>query len=254
MRGKDRSTAGDYATAVALAAAGTGLAMLCVYLGTGLLDGFGGRDLSRVASRFRGYLPHAIAGSLAAGLALRFYHARLLAHTAPAWTLLVTLPRAFAHFPLYGMIALLGYVAAFAWGAVLLLATLLGLRPRDVPIGKAPSQRALLLSGIGVPLWFIVFPFDRAGGEGESNFPRPSPLTLQRRMLWLLPWLLAAVALFAGAESEDTGKRIAPELLAAAASFWLGDYLIVALQSAPVLRKHALAARWRETTAEADGE
>ena len=238
---------------MALTAVGTGLAMLCVYVGTGVLDGFGGRELSRLAGRYQHYLPHALVGVVVGGAALRFYQARLLARKAPAWAALVAVPRAFAHFPLQGMVALIGFLAAWVWAIVLWLGKLLRVRPGDAPIGKAPSQRALLVTSVGVPLWFLVFPFAAAGAEAETNFPRPSMLTLQRRMLSLLPWLLAAVALFAGAESEETGERIAPELLALAASFWLADYLIVAVQTAPALQARARAARWREMRGEADG-
>jgi len=246
-----RSAARDYALAAALVAAGTGLAMLCVYVGTGLLDGFGDRDLSRLGSRLRRYAPIALAGALVAGVLLHGYHARLLARPAPAWTVLVSIPRAFAHFPAFGMLALLGFVLAFVWGPLLWIAALLRLRPRGVPVGEAPSLQALLVTGVGVPIWFLTFPFDAAGAAGESDFPKPSPVLLQGQMLWLLPWLLAAVALLSGAESGDTGERVAPGWLALAASYWIGDYLVVALQTAPALRARWMAERWRAVAGDA---
>jgi len=235
----------DYAIAATLAAAGAALALLCVYVGTGWLDGFGGRDQSRVGNRFILYLPLALPAAVVAGLLLHDYHARLIARPAPAWTVLVSIPRAIVLFPAFGMLALLGFVLAFVWGLALKIAALLRLRPRDTSIGQAPSQRALLVTAVGVPIWFMTFPFDAAGAEGESNYPRPSPALLQGQMLWLLPWLLAAVAFLTGAESEETGARVDPALLALAASYWIGDYLIVALQSAPALRGRWMAARWR---------
>lgn len=246
-----RSTFGDYAIAAALAAAGALLGMLCVYAGTGWLDGFGDRDLSRLAGRLRRDLPFALAGAVAAGVLLHGYHARLIARPAPAWTVLVSLPRAFAHFPAFGMLALFGFTLGLVWALVLTLAAAARLRPRRVPAGEAPSQRALLVIAFGVPIWFMTFPLDATGAESEGSYPKPSPALLQGQMLWLLPWLLAGIVLFTGAESEDTGARIDPTLLALLAAYWIGDYLIVAIQIAPALRARWMAARWRAAARDA---
>ena len=49
-------------------------------------------------------------------------------------------------------------------------------------------------------------------------------------MFELLPWLIACVFLWVGAESEDTGDRVDPYWLTAVASIWFADYLMVAFR------------------------
>lgn len=213
---------------MAAAAAGTALALLGVYAGLGLHDGFGDWDLHRVGRRFLRYLPFVLALSALGGALLRAYYERLLAGKPSGLGVLGTIVRAFAHFPLYGGVALFSIMFGFA---------ALGLRSlRHRFLGGEPpgTSDEALTRWLGPPIWFIVMPFNLMGVEGEGDVDLPERVSTRRMLRWL-PAVLAMLMLWTGATSEDSGDRVDPYWLAAFASFWLSDYLAVAWLVSPVM-------------------
>jgi len=213
---------------MAAVAAGTALALLGVYAGLGLHDGFGDWDLHRVGRRFLRYLPWVLALSALGGALLRSYYERLLAGKPSGLGVLGTIVRAFAHFPLYGGVALFSIMFGFAaLGLRSLRHRLLG--------GETPGTSDEALTGwLGPPIWFIIMPFDLMGVEGEGDVDLPETVSTRRMLRWL-PAVLAMLMLWTGATSEDSGERVDPYWLAAFASFWLSDYLAVAWLVSPVM-------------------
>lgn len=215
---------------MAAVAAGTALALLGVYAGLGLHDGFGDWDLHRVGRRFLRSLPWVLALSAVGGALLRGFYARLLTGKPSGLGVLGTIVRAFAHFPLYGGVALFSIMFGFA---------ALGLRAvRHRFLGGEPpgTSDETLASWLGTPIWFIIMPFNLMGVQAESDSDVELPETIStRRMLRWLPAVLAMLMLWTGATSEDSGERVDPYWLAAFASFWLSDYLAVAWLVAPVM-------------------
>lgn len=214
---------------MAAALTGAALAMLGVYAGLGLHDGFGDMDLHRVGRRFLRILPWLLCLSVPAGALLRAYYVRLLAGKPTGLGVLWTVVRAFAHFPLYGGVALLSAMAGFAaHGLSRLRRSLLGI---DAP---PTSGDEVLSAWLGPPIWFIVMPFDLMGIEGEGDIELPERVSTRRMLRWL-PAILAMLMLWTGATGEDSGERVDPYWLAAFASYWLGDYVAVAWLVAPVM-------------------
>jgi hypothetical protein len=242
----------DRLLAVGLAIAGMTIAMLVVYVGTGLLDGFDDWDLHRLGRRFRRYFPYALLLAAGLGLLLHSYYSALIRATPAPWTMLITIPRAFIHF------ASLGFVLLFALMALLasecykwIVRKLRGANdPKDLAEDRV-FHNPILLTGIAVPLWFILFPIstmqdgvagekdDDAGekdddlerAEDVSRSPRrPGINNMKHRMLLLLPWLVASALLWVGGESEATWNRVDPYWLTVFASFWFADYLVVAFR------------------------
>jgi hypothetical protein len=224
----------------ALGVAGLLLAMLSVYVGTGLHDGFGDWDLHRLGRRLRRALIWALPLAVLAGLLLQAWYERLLQGGSSGWVVLGAVLRAFAHFALFGTLALLAMIWAFVLAARRLLARLWrrgGPAPEDM---DGVWQR-----WIGLPVWFIVLPFIvlKLPME-ESDLELPETVSRRRLLRWL-PALIGLIFLYTDAVSEDSGERVDPYWLTLAASFWLIDYLIVAFQVAPELR----ARRRREASA-----
>lgn len=230
----------------ALAVAGVLLAMLAVYVGTGLQDGFGDWDLHRIGRRLRRALPWALPLAAVAGVALRAYYASVLQLGASGMAVLWSVVRAFVHFPLFGMLALFAVMWGFARAAWDWAMTRW---ERDAG-AVAPEPEIILPRWLGLPVWFMFLPFIAMKLPMESDIELPQTISTRRLLRWL-PAMLAALCLFTGAVSEDTGERIDPYWLAAIASFWLADYLIVALRVAPVLRARRAvhAARRQESAA-----
>ena len=215
------------------------LALVCIWIGTGWLDGFHRPDTQWLGRKFAALAPWAIAIACVAGPLIRWSYGFTTRGTLSPVGLLVAIPRAFAVFPLYGFIILLGLllcglVALSLWGLsrVLRLVGATGL-------AHALRPRAGLFEWIALPIWMIVFPFTLAKPEGE--LPLAQMESLHRRMLWLLPVLLAFIVFWTGAVSEDTGDRVDPFWLAAGAAYGLSDFRIVARQVIP--RLHARARR-----------
>ncbi len=129
------------------------------------------------------------------------------------------------------MLALLGVMAGFAW---------LGLqwcrrRFLGAPPERADERTSLPERLIGVPVWFIMLPFIASDAPMEGDMTLPKTVA-QRALLRWLPFILAGIALWTGAVSEDSGERVDPYWLAVGATAWLADFLIVALRVGPVLR------------------
>jgi len=224
----------------ALGGVGLVLAMLAIYVGTGLHDGFGDWDLHRLGRRLRRALIWALPLAVLGGLLLHAYYERLLQGGVSGWVGLGSVLRAFAHFPLFGALALFAMMWCFILAGWRLLARLWR-RREPAPEGVDGS----LQSWIGPPVWFIVLPFImlKVPMEGDIELPRT---VSRRRLLHWLPALFALIFMYTDAVSEETGDRIDPYWLTLAASFWLIDYLIVAFQVAPELR----ARRRRESSAD----
>jgi hypothetical protein len=218
----------------ALAIAGVLLAMLAVYLGTGLEDGFRDWDLHRLGRRFRRALLWAVPLAAVAGILLRAYYERMLQQSLSGVGMLWSIVRAFVHFPLYGMLALL----AVAWGIALALWYWLMLRWRRDASAAAedagPVTGSIISRWLGPPVWFISLPFIAMKLPMEDEMELPQTISRRRLLRWL-PAVLASLLLFTGAVSEDTGERVNPYWLVAFASYWLADYLMVALRVAPIL-------------------
>lgn len=233
----------------ALGVAGLLLAMLAVYVGTGLHDGFGDWDLHRLGRRLRRALIWALPLAVLGGLLLHAYYERLLQGGVSGWVSLGSVLRAFAHFPLFGALALFAMMWSFVLVGWELLARLWR-RRQPAPAGRrrdpAPAGAdGVLQSWIGPPVWFIVLPFIMLKLPMEGDIELPQTVSQRRLLRWLLA-LLALIFLYTDAVSEDSGERIDPYWLTLAASFWLIDYLIVAFQVSPELR----ARRQREAAAD----
>lgn len=214
----------------ALAVAGSLLAMLAVYAGTGLHDGFGDWDLHRLGRRFRRALPWTLPLAAAGGILLRAFYARVLQPGVSAACVLWALVRIFIHFPFFGMLALLAVI----WGFILAVWQHIMIRwGRDA--AAAADSESIFLRWLGAPLWIILMPLTAAKLPMESDLELPQTISRRRLLRWS-PAVLALLLLYTGAVSEETGERIDPYWLAAFASFWLADYLMVALRVAPVLR------------------
>jgi hypothetical protein len=213
---------------MAAALAGAALAMLCIYIGLGFHDGFGDWDLHRVGRKFRRVLPWVLGLSLPFGALLRGFYAHLLSGKPTGPAILWSVVRAFVHFPLYGAVALISVMAGFA---------VLGLSALRFRLrGGAPPQAAddAVASWIAPPTWFIVLPFNLLGLPNEGDVELPETVSTRRLLRWL-PAALAMLMLWTGAVSEDSGERIDPYWLAAAACYWLGDYLAVAWLVSPIM-------------------
>lgn len=216
-----------------IAAGGLILAMLAVYVGTGLHDGFSDWDLHRLGRRLRRSLPWSLPLAVVAGLLLRGYYLGLLRGSRSGWGMLWSVARAFAHFPFFGMLALL----AMMWGFLAAGGRLLPRLWRKAARKPLPPQNEapVLERWLAVPLWFIMLPFIVLKLPMEGNIAIPQSISLRRLLRWL-PAMLALLFLYTDAYSEDSGERVDPYWLTAFAALWLGDYLLAALRLAPVLR------------------
>lgn len=206
------------------------LAMLAVYVGTGLHDGFGDWGLHRIGRRFRRALLWALPLAAVFGLFLYAYYRRLLRPGASGWLMLFAIVRAFGHFPLFGALVLLAMVWTF--GEVV-LRNLLARRAGRAAAGSASEN--LFERRLGPPLWFMCLPFIAMKLPIESDIEIPETVS-QRRLLRWLPGALLLLMFLTDATDEDSGERIDPYLLATLASFWLGDFLVVLLRVVPAMR------------------
>jgi hypothetical protein len=213
---------------MAAAAAGAALAMLCVYAGLCVHDGFGDWDAHRVGRRFLRALPWVVCLSAAAGALLRGFYAHLLDRKPTGLAILWSVVRAFAHFPLYGAVALVSVMLGFAVRAV-------GDARFRLRGGEAPaSVDETVAAWIGPPIWFIILPFNLLGLPGEGDVELPETVSTRRLLRWL-PAILAMLMLWAGAVEENSGERVDPYWLTAFACWWLADYLAVAWLVSPVM-------------------
>lgn len=214
-----------------VAVAGAALANMLVWFGVAWRTGFFGGEAERLSLRLfvtQGWWRFPAAALL--GLALHRFHARLLepgAETRPGLMLLGVI-RAFVHFPLYGLLAMLGMVFGF-------LAELFQQSVLKKPAPRPEQGPSLVERWLGEPVWFVLFPYLASGHTGEGDMRLPRTVSRRRLLRWL-PAIGFCIALWTNAHSEDSGRRVDPLWLAAFASYWLGEYLLVALHVAPLLR------------------
>jgi hypothetical protein len=223
--------------AAGLAAAGTAIALLCIWLATGWMDGFHRGDTRWLGWKFVSVAPWALCMALVMGALIRWTYS--LALRRKPLGLLIAVPRAFVVFAIYGFVVLIG---ALLCGIVALLLWGLSRMLRFIGATNAAEwtrPRPGLFEWLALPLWMIVFPLMLANPDAEPESPSPEIESLRRRLLWLLPVLIPFIFLWTGAVSEDTGERVDPFWLAGAAAYWLSDLLIVALQVVPRLQARA---------------
>jgi hypothetical protein len=215
----------------ALAMAGVVLALLAVYIGTGLHDGFGDWDLHRIRRRFRRALPWAVPLAGLGGYLLWRFYERMLQPEQSGLVILVAIVRAFAHFPLFGALALL----ALVWGFAATLGKVALHLAKWGSLGDEGDGESMFERWLGPPVWFMFMPFIALKLPMEGDMEIPDTVSRPRLLRWL-PAVLALILLFTDASDGDTGERIDSYMLAAFAGFWLADYLIVALRITPLLR------------------
>lgn len=224
---------GGLETFLLLALAGALLGHLCVWLGCSLRDGGslldGGAQV--LAKKLLGQAWWRLPAILLMGWLLRRFYDALLrpGPQVKVGPVLWGIPRAFIHFALYGLIALVGVILAF----VLIGVRRWVLRRPEPPAEDGPS---LVERWLGVPVWFIILPLAVGGLKNEGDMTLP--VTVPRRALlrWLPAACLAIYFFWTRATSEDTGEYVDPLWLCAFASFWLAELLVVALRVTPILR------------------
>ena len=220
-----------------LAAAGMAIALLCVWLATGWMDGFSRGNTRWLGWKFVSLAPWALGVALLAGALIRWTYSLVLRRKPLG--LLIAIPRAFLVFPIHGFVFLIGILLC---GSVFLLLWGLSRMLRLIGATQAAEwtrPRAGLYEWLALPVWMILFPIVLANPDDESNTTSLEFDSLRRRLLWLLPVLVPFIFLWTGAASEDTGERVDPFWLAAVAAYWLSDLLIVALQIVPRLQSRA---------------
>jgi hypothetical protein len=129
--------------------------------------------------------------------------------------LLLAIPRTFAVFPCYGFVVLfqaVGWMILAGLGAAWRKLSRRGRNPPDLQARFGSATALQLMVG---PLAFA---------EALAASP---PWLGVFRMLRFLPVLIAVLWFWTFATSEDTGDRVDPRLLSLAASFWLGDFLVL---------------------------
>jgi hypothetical protein len=199
------------------------LAMLVVSVATGVMDGLG--HFRWLALRFERLLPVAIVVAASIGVVMSRYHRSWFAvgpeESPSGGVALLSVVRAFALFPLYGGITFMVFLlwlarAALSWAWRVLR------RSRTRPAPTLQSEFGELL-----PLWFMLAPIHHLNEEGGGLAPSEALPRQRRSMLLWLPAVLLAVAVWTSAVSEETEERISPVSLAMAATYWIGDYLLV---------------------------
>lgn len=221
----------------ALAMAGLLLAMVAVWAGTGWLDGFNTRGISKLEGRFIRVLPWALPLAAAAGVVLYTYFRWAIEERHKGWVLLFAVIRAFALFPLLGFAMLFGVLFVFA--AAIPLAIYRKFFPGQTQDeGDDNGSDNLLQRALVVPLWIITLPFTLLKVESEGDIDIPARISRARLLNWL-PVFFLMLLFGPGFESEEPGDRINPNWLVAIATYWLADLFIVTGHVAPTLAAHA---------------
>lgn len=203
----------SFALATALSTMGV------IYAATTFLDGADDPSVWALERRFLRRLPWFAALMAGLGAGAGWFHQRCLSSPArlPGKVVLLSVARAFFHFPLYGGMVLVHFICV-----------LLGTAARAMwrrAIGASPPPEVDVgerISG-SVPLLFVLAPF---GGQNASRW-RSGVRHLALWMKWWLPFVLLALWIWTGAVSEDTGERVDPIALSLAGAVWLGDYLLL---------------------------
>lgn len=231
--------------AAGLGVAGALLALAAVYIGNGWQDGFDYSGTSYLLRHLKRLARWLVPAAALAGMALYGYHMGTHPNKNPG-RILLGAPRAFALFPLFGMLILLSMlyvlikkgavaVGSWTWRKFKRL-------PRP-PDSRGESFETGMMGGTaGVALWFLLCPFAIAKLKpDEGKLPTMPGRFLRGRMLLNFPWVLLMVVFLTHFVSEDTGDRVDPYWLAVGASYWLTDYLIVLGMIAPELARRDAA-------------
>jgi RimJ/RimL family protein N-acetyltransferase len=218
-----------------LAMLGLLLAMAAVWLGTGWLDGFDYRGVNRLGRRFIRVLPWALPLAALAGLLLYACFRCAIDERHKGWITLFAVIRAFALFPLLGFAMLFGMLFAFIAAIPLGLYRKFFHHPADDEASGSLFQSLLV-----VPLWIMTLPFTLLKIKSEGDIDIPARISRSRLINWV-PVFFLMLLVGPGFESEQTGNRVDANWLAALATYWLADILIVTGYVAPTLttRSHA---------------
>jgi hypothetical protein len=139
----------------------------------------------------------------------------------------LALLRAFIHFPFYGFIVLIQFMGIFLGG---LGQSLWGWLRK----ARKPSEPAMGFSD-STALWMMLGPLEgMKDDEGSRLSFNRITADLPIRALRLFPILLLALWIWTGAEGEDSGERVDPFWLSLAATWWLGDFFLVAWLHRPL--------------------
>jgi hypothetical protein len=205
------------------------LAAVGVVAGTAWHDGLFSGATEVVARRLLKQSWWRLPGALLLGVLVHHFYRDLLdperAQRHQARVSVVAVVRLFVHFAFFGCLVLFGFMFGGAAMAVN------ALRGRKTPEGHTtPVER-----WAGVPLWFLILPFVVMGTKMDGDMTLPA--TVPQKAL-LRQWLLAMVPIlmmWSGATDEG-GDRTDPAWIAAFATYWLGDWLYVALRVVPIMR------------------
>lgn len=168
------------------------------------------------------------------GAALHYYWTALIAPTqAPSRAVAVLwgVVRAFIHFALFGMIALFGVMLAF----LIMALRWLGAKLRLAAPLQEEAGANMFARWLGIPVWFIILPFQVAGLPNEGDMTLPVTVARRALLRWV-PAILAALWVWTRMTSEDSGEPVDPSWLAFTATYWAADFLAVALRVTPILR------------------
>lgn len=112
--------------------------------------------------------------------------------------------------------------------------------------GVRAPHTSIVRRGGAAPIWFFGFPLAAMGmpithDDGESvEIPSPDKMGRSCLLKWA-PWLLTDIWFWTGAVSEDTGERVDPRWLFAAAFYWFADFLIVAYPILPSFKSRRVS-------------
>lgn len=221
----------------ALAVAGLLLALLAVWIGSGLLDGFDYRGTNRLGRRFLRHLPWMLPLAAICGVLIGSYFRWAIEQRRKGLVLTFAVVRIFALFPLLGFAMLGALMFAF------LAAIPLGIYRRLLSGKPAEGDREVLMNRVIVtPLWVMTLPFTLLKVESQGDVPIPAWVAPSRLLDWL-PVLFIMLFAGPGFESEATGERVDPNWLAALAAYWLADWLIVTGYVSPLVAERTAAER-----------
>lgn len=210
--------------AAAWMAVGVLLAAATIYLATGWMDGFGDPGVWALKRRLLRRLPWVLAAGALVGAGMGRFHEAWIHRQGqdrpPGKLFLVAVPRVFLHFPLYGFLLL---IQLLGWLGFQFLVGL-GRWFRPGPVGPIAKTWAF---GNATALWFMLGPLGPHEDDEGNRLEFQSPTLYGARMARLFPFVLLAIWIWVGGTNEDTGDRVDPFLLSLAASYWIGDFLVL---------------------------
>lgn len=205
-----------------LGVAGLLLAMLVIWLGVGVLDGFLGREQSHVQARLLRYLPLTVILSAFGGVMLYSYFEAALAKRARTGVVLVGVVRAFALFPFLGF----GLLFAFMAGMVEAPLRWAGHRLRGRRATGDDARASVAGRLLVAMLWVLVLPFSLLGIESEGDVEIPLD-SVPWGVHAVLPLVMVLMLLAPGFESEATGERVDVLWLLGFATLCIADGAVV---------------------------